>query len=848
MPGELRHLKIDPFFNSKDYVYPKPGGGSDAIDLAERNRAIHGNKIIQQLNLIRDQFAIEKEKFLPDNIVKDDALYVEFYSEWDFSLDFERFDQAVENPNFQLLNIKKEIVVEDDVKRERYKVVVMMREGGVSTFLKKAAEYLVKNTKDKKGNDTGLPSHRGLIANIEAIHIASLRSFWSDEPELLFPGENEVVWWEAWFRRTEGNNNIKLQQVVSNLIHNGAEIGQTTLNFPEHIVKLVKGTAAQLSASLILLDNLAELRKPQQLNDFITGARINQQERLEWVADLQARTEIKLDDNSNIICLLDSGVNNKHPLLASILPDSRLYTYKTAWGTEDTWQGGGHGTGMAGLALYGDLTEALATTGNISILHGIESFKIVHPNDPHDPVLYGAVTEYACTLPLVDSPKNPRVYCLAITDKNLAFGGRPSAWSATIDKIVFGHIHDGASQLFIISGGNVDYMLPQLNPSQYPSHNETQSIHDPSQSYNALTVGTYTRMDRIDQNTWPGINPLASNGSMSPSNSTSLTWSSQWPIKPDIVMEGGNLAYQGTTLMDNVHTLKPLSLDKDFANYILYPFGDTSGAAALASKFAAELKNSYPHFWPETIRALMVHSADWTPAMLNGINFKNANGEEKRRILRTFGYGVPIKEKAQYSARNSLTLIAENAIQPYKLIGASVKTNEYHLYDIPWPVDILQNILSEKDVKLKVTLSYFIDPNPGNKRYSSDYSYHSHSLDFKMIRPAEDITDFKRRVSGSEENKDVKYDGHEEPWALKEALRNRGSVKKDFIISSGADLATRNTIAIYPKKGWYSSRKKLGMVETVVRYSLIVSIETEEVEIDIYNPVMQLIENTLPSS
>src|SRR5690606_5182092 len=101
-------------------------------------------------------------------------------------------------------------------------------------------------------------------------------------------------------------------------------------------------------------------------------------------------------------------------------------------------------------------------------------------------------------------------------------------------------------------------------------------------------------LDRIDQNAWPGIRTLAIHGGMSPSNSTSLLWENQWPVKPDIVLEGGNMGVSGTQLLDHIPTLKPLSLDKDFANYLLYPFGDTSGAAALASKMAAELKTAYP--------------------------------------------------------------------------------------------------------------------------------------------------------------------------------------------------------------------------------------------------------------
>ena len=60
----------------------------------------------------------------------------------------------------------------------------------------------------------------------------------------------------------------------------------------------------------------------------------------------------------------------------------------------------------------------------------------------------------------------------------------------------------------------------------------------------------------------------------------------------------------------------------------------------------------YPNLWPETIRGLLVHSAEWTDRMLNGISFNNATLAAKRALLRTFGYGVPILENALYSAGN----------------------------------------------------------------------------------------------------------------------------------------------------------------------------------------------------
>lgn len=848
-PG-LPHLKFDNFYEPRAYNYPKKI--TIEFPLVQRDRAIHGNALLQQLTSIKEQFRIAREEQLPENIIRDDALYVDFYSEYEFPLKFESLTQERDAPQYQILNIKEEITyTEDNQEQKRFRVVVMMKEGGVSKFIKKVTEYLdpAKNIKDKDGNLTEKPKNGALIANISLIQLASLRSFWSDGPEIPFPeNEDAVIWWEVWFRRTQ-NDGVRLENVLHNLREIGAQISPQTLEFPEHRVRLVRASARQLSGSLLLLDNLAELRKPQEINDFVTGRNVDYAEKQEWLNDLLSRIDVNIADNSVIICLLDSGVNNLHPLVNTFLPNERLYTYRQAWGTNDTWPGGGHGTGTAGLALYGDLVNAITSPERIAIYHGLESFKVIHPHDPNDPAFYGSLTEYACSIPFVSFPDNARVFCLTITDSNTAYRGRPSSWSSAIDKIANGTIFEPQSrQLFIISGGNVDYITSAANAGDYPIKNELESIHDPSQSYNALVIGSYTRMDRIDQNTWNGFTALAPNGGMSPSNSTSLAWDSQWPIKPDLVLEGGNLAIQNGQLRDDVHSLKPLSLDKEFNRFVFMPFGDTSGAAALAARMAAELIRQYPDLWPETIRALLVHSAEWTSSMLNGLSFANAAGTSKRALLRTFGYGVPLLEKALYSAGNALTMIAENTIQPYRLEGSTVKYNEYHLYEIPWPVDILREYLTAADVTLKVTLSYFVDPNPGNRRYANNFHYHSHSLDFKVIKPTEELAVFRRRISAAVEGDDnPDYIGNDEPWFLKESVRSKGSIKKDFIVTSGADLSTRNILAVYPKSGWYKTRKKLNKYNTAVRYSLIVSIETDNADVNIYNPVLAQIPIGVPN-
>ena len=826
-----RHIKVDGSLETRLYRYP--GQPMGKFEVAERNRNVHGNKLKDQLNQIRDDFELQLAEPLPQNIVRDDALYVEFYSPVNLPMKFESFNQETAEPLFKILTIKEEKIIIDGIEGIRYRIVVMMRLGGISIFINKVDQYLNETT--AKGN----PKNRPLINNIEEIRIASLQSFWSEAPEIPFPAIDEVCWWEVWFLRYNvGNNN--LGKVINNLIEIDAIIGAQEITFPEHTIRLVRASARQLSSSLMLLDNLAELRSPKTLNDFITGPGINIAAKNEWLQDLLNRIDINFQNNSTIVTLLDSGVNNLHPLIFPLLPNNRMFTYNAAWGTGDSSPQGGHGTPMAGLALYGDLTDALASPNRITVNHGLESYKIFHPAVANDPKLYGFITKEGVNRPVVDFPDNPRVYCMAVTSWNTMSKGRPSSWSAAVDMIACG-IEDNPQtpQLFIVSSGNLDYIGSNYGSHEYPDKNHLESIQDPAQAYNALTIGAYTRMTQIDLNQWQNATPMVADGNMSPCNTTSLTWEAQWPIKPDLVMEGGNLAVQNNQIRDDILTLSPLSTDRDHANVLFYPFGETSGATALAAKFAAELRTYYPAYWPETIRALMVHSANWTTAMVENIDFNNATLAQKRLLLRCYGYGVPLFAKAKYSANNLLTLIIEKQIQPFILDGNTTKDNEYHLYTLPWPSEILQDELANNDIKLIVTLSYFIEPNPGERQYANNFQYCSHSLDFKVIKPTETLPVFMRRVSSK--GSDEQLEGGQEPWFLKESARSKGSIKKDFIISSGADLATRNYIAVYPKSGWYKTRKKLGKVNSIVRYSLIVSLETDRNDVNIYNPVAQLV-------
>ena len=322
---------------------------------------------------------------------------------------------------------------------------------------------------------------------------------------------------------------------------------------------------------------------------------------------------------------------------------------------------------------------------------------------------------------------------------------------------------------------------------------------------------------------------------MSPCNTTSIGWLHEWCKKPDIVMEGGNLAVQNGGVIEPESLLLVGASRGGVGRSLLTTFNDTSASTALASKFAAELYAAYPRLKPETIRALIVHSADWTPEMLTNRTISQLTPFEKESLLAHVGYGVPNMEKARYSANNSLSMIIERVLSPFRLSSSAVKTNEFHLFNLPWPVDVLQELLGTI-VSFKITLSYFIEPNPGNRQYELSASYKSHGLRFKMINPNESEQAFKGRISRTLREEGYVSEGTDY-WILGGQLRDKGSIHKDIWEGTAADLATRNRIAVYPIGGWWKNRKKLERYNNSVNYSLVMTIETPSENTDIYTPV-----------
>ena len=104
---------------------------------------------------------------------------------------------------------------------------------------------------------------------------------------------------------------------------------------------------------------------------------------------------------------------------------------------------------------------------------------------------------------------------------------------------------------------------------------------------------------------------------------------------------------------------------------------------------------------------------------------------------------MPNLARATRSATDALALIVQDSIHPFDGDG---KMKEMHLHELPWPADVLSE-LGESPVVLRVTLSYFIEPNPSRRGWRGRFRYASHGLRFDARRPTESTEDFRKRVN-----------------------------------------------------------------------------------------------------
>jgi len=690
----------------------------------------------------------------------------------------------------------------------------------------------VKTKISGNGNVTITRASARAIAPIDTIALADL----SDRAGAVLRGEQLVEDRKYWFEiecrggylRPLVETETSRTEMARQLHRLGGSATFDEFIGPEQVYFFVHVTRAQLTDLLASTDCIYDVElSPPALRD------LKLFEDME-TSELQSFHLEPPPDDAPSVVVLDTGVATAHPLLEkALLPSTSIVPGIAS--PEDSY---GHGTKMVGIALYRNLGAAIQE-GRARLTHWVQSARLlVEPNagmaaDEHYeawPVLtLGAVRAAEDA----DSRARNRVFALAVTrsmqDPPLDGLVAPTLWSHAVEQIAF---NTGHGRLLIVSAGNARTSQFIALAQQYPELQLSEKIHQPAQAANALTVGAFT--ERISMPPGPEYaegQPVARNaGGISPYTSAGMV-GADWPLKPDIVMEGGNFAlFPGPLAISDVPSLSALTTShRHTRGQPLGLLAMTSEATARAARLAAEIWTVEPDLRPETVRGLIVHAASWSAEMLQQFPGRNDR-------VAACGYGVPNEAVARECASGRATIVIEDEMpsgiveqvpkkNPPKRAGTKLTEpklcRKVKLYRLPLPEELLAG--SDPEVQLRVTLSYFTEPNKFRRRI-----FHGLDLKWDMQGPQETESQFLDRINelrrplgpGGKRKRSTRTKSL--PWDIGVQLRSRGTVQSDRWRGKMSSLVGDKLIAIYPVLGWWDQRKELRTKS--LKFSLIVSV------------------------
>lgn len=809
MTRDLPHFHLKNIGTTEPFQARIGGGGKRPSDVP--NRAAHAQALLTAIDGLQ---AAARGVYLEVSGRPDERLKID----------------SLDSSGLKLLHF------DDGAKSEtnQQSATVFATQTGIVKLRKKVDQFRTENTADKEKNNEivpGRPKNADLVQSIAAITEAGLRALWRS-PSGVFPHDNAQAAWEIWL------DPDLAEDFVAGAPRFGIIIAPERLEFPEDIVVIAQADHNALAGIVRMTGSVKALAAPSVTADYFDGLPV--QEQAEWVDDLAQRTHYGGSVDPNYITLLDTGVNRAHPLIQPSLSVDDRHAADPAWGLDDIK---GHGTLMAGLALYGDLTHALQVMSPITVNHRLESVKLLPDASVNPHHLLGALTRTAVDTVEVYNPRRRTFVMATTTGEDTPHDGAPTSWSSEIDQLAAGVSgNSNVKRLMLISAGNIENNKFSASHYLETCDDGDSEIESPAQAWNALCVGAYTEKTLLPQE--ESQTALAPAGDLSPTSRTA-SWASHWPIKPDVVFEGGNWINSALPPPLGHGWLSLLSTHHQYPQRSFNFAADTSAATALAAKAVTELWLDYPTLQPETIRGLLVSSARWTPQMMSHLP-ANPNKGSYASLFTRYGYGVPDLVRARRSASNALTLIVEDTITPYELSknsgGPVIK--EMKLFTLPWPVEALR-ALNDATVTLRVTLSTFIAPNPSEAARGTKYGYASHNLRFKLNKPDESVAQFMYRISKLAAKPDGPQISADDGWQYGQDRRDVGSLQIDQLTGRASDLARRNMIAVHPISGWWKSKSVLKEGLPEARFSLIIEIDTDQLDAQLYAEVSAAIENTI---
>jgi hypothetical protein len=799
-----------------DYYRSPKGGGGGAIKLPPRDPAQHRTNLLGQLDALRLE-TTQRSRGQRDPEAIRETIIVQPEPAFELSAD-------------PLGSAAADVRVVGTT--ETGDVVLDAHSAELPHLRKKIGEY----GDDAKTTPMGMRANAPAVAPIRTIRRAT-------HDDLMGPRLREAALPPSaprWFElgciggvRAFANSDRARRQIIRQLQKLGHPVPQEFLA-TEEIVFFLRLSFDQLRAVIAAVDCVCEFDlAPSDIRDWLL---FNEQP-AKQIRDFKLASPAEVAPS---IVLLDTGIATQHPLLANaILSAGSVVPHDAS--AEDTH---GHGTLMAGVALHGDDLGSVIEAGASSPPHWLQSVRLLVA-----PAAGSAAEDKRSFWPQLTTDavehaekhdtrrSRPRVFALATSYAVTPI--EPTYWSHAIDRLAF---NGGNGRLMCVAVGNADVADLGLIHG-YPTLNLQQKVQEPAQAANALTVGAFTaKVAMPPEKIYAEAKPVAPVGGISPHTSAGAV---SRTVKPDVLMEGGNIGFDGQLADTGIETLSTLTTAREFLTRPLGLICQTSEATARGARLAALVWQSEPNLRPATVRGLIVHAASWTPAM----HEQFPNLDERLAIC---GWGVPDLEFASACATDRATVIFEDempnavrVVEPRKQSAASAGSNATEikfkrlakLFRFPVPEDVL---LADPDriVELRVTLSYFPEPNTFRRQVS-----HGLDLTWDMQGPAETGAAFISRINklarGERANAGAKKKAKTFDWDLRTTRRSRGTVQSDRWTGPASYLAGPKLLAVVPVLGWWERRPSLR--ELTMPFSLIVTVRADG--LDIYNPIRVAVES-----
>lgn len=534
--------------------------------------------------------------------------------------------------------------------------------------------------------------------------------------------------------------------------------------------------------------------------------------------------------NAPRICVIDSGINEEHVLLKESIVREASYNFlPDGNGVGDEIENGGHGTRIAGaIQFYNEIPK----NGIFQSPFWLENARVLNK----DGVIPKTIQPALLLINIVDkyykfTEQRTRIFNHSISSSIACKISRMSVWAACMDSLSYDN-----DIVFVQSIGNISSFSEQaLNPGilnylrngkNYPEYllEDAARAANPGQAFMGVTVGAICLADFQNEN----LKSLGGKWDPSPfSRSGPGIWG---VIKPDVVEIGGSYAVnyaQPITLqqlnelsLESVRSSPPGPLtSRDFIG--------TSISTPRVSHILGKIEGQYPEESALMYRALLIHSARWPHWA------QNIDKSQYQAVLRKIGYGVPSLDRALYSSDSRVTLYSRGNIR--------ILNKDLHVYKIPIPEEI-RRAGNEYNILVEVTVAYKAKPRRTRK---NPKKYLSNRVDWVSSNIGESTEEFLKCVKYSEDGHEDR-NGHSIKWVIgdkentgqtRNLKRTMGVNQKDWAVIKAYELTDGFCIAVRGREGWDKAGKY------PAEYTLIVSFEILDAEVEIYDQIRIEVEN-----